>query len=94
VGNFRGRWGNLNTMDKIRFLGISDKRRKNICTYNKEVGRERVSLSKPSPGIETAGRGPIDENRKGDSSDTSHNGVNQLMREVHSFKSGLYEIPF
>jgi hypothetical protein len=50
MGNFRGRWGNLNTMDKLGILGISDKRRKNICTYNKEVGRERVSLSKTSLG--------------------------------------------
>jgi hypothetical protein len=44
--------------------------------------------------VESAGRGPINENREGDRSYTFHYGVDQLLREIHSFQSGLNEFPF
>jgi hypothetical protein len=43
--------------------------------------------------VELSGRGPIYENSKGDSGDTSHDGVHKLLGKIHSFQSGLYKFP-
>jgi hypothetical protein len=83
MGHLRGIRCYLNPIDQFIRLSFRDHSRKHISTYNKKIGRERVSLSETPLREKRFGRAPIYENGKGDSSDTFHYSVNEFRGEVH-----------
>jgi hypothetical protein len=68
---------------------MGDHAREHICTYDKKIGRQGISLSDASVRLELRGRVAINKNRKGYRSDTSHDCINQVRGKSHSSESVL-----
>jgi hypothetical protein len=94
MSDHRGISGYRYPLNFIVELKCSYEARKNICTEDKKVRGQRVSLPDASMGTKTGGGGTIDKNRKGNCSDTSHNGVNKPSGKTHGGEGVFKEGPF